>query len=189
MPRPRLLDDAEILDAVGRIVGRRGLRWTLADVAEEAGLAPATLVQRFGSKHEMVRAYAGRTPARALEAMRQAAGDAHGAERPVAALLALADNVADPEELANHVALLHADLTDPQLLESTRAFFVGVEAELAALVRQAVEEGSLLPCDPADVARRLYTAWNGTLVTWAVHRRGTLAEWATRDLRSVLDRL
>ena len=185
MPRPRTLDNGEVLDAVGRIVGRRGLGWTLADVAAEAGLAPATLLQRFGSKQEMVRAYAARTPERALAAMRLAAGAATGAERPVAALLALAPDVA-PEELANHVALLHADLTDPELLASTRAFFTAVEAELAALIRQAVDDGELPPCEPAEVARRLYTAWNGTLVTWAVHRRGPLVEWAGRDLRAVL---
>lgn len=49
-PRPRRIDDAALLDAAGRVVSRLGpAKFTLADVAREAGLSPAALVQRFGS--------------------------------------------------------------------------------------------------------------------------------------------
>src|SRR5262245_47347946 len=58
-PRPRLASDPEILAAVFRVAAKLGpLRLTLAEVAKEAGLSPAALVQRFGSKRELLLAAA-----------------------------------------------------------------------------------------------------------------------------------
>src|SRR5262245_53218875 len=54
-PRPRAIADADILTATHRAVTRVGpMRLTLADVAREAGVSPATLVQRFGSKRQLL---------------------------------------------------------------------------------------------------------------------------------------
>ena len=54
--RPRTHSDDALLDATFRAVGAVGpARLTLADVAREAGVAPATLVQRFGSKRALLR--------------------------------------------------------------------------------------------------------------------------------------
>ena len=54
MGRPRTKPDAAVLEAAGRVFGTVGPGFTLADVAKEAGLAPATLVQRFGSKRGLL---------------------------------------------------------------------------------------------------------------------------------------
>src|SRR4051794_38908319 len=57
--RPRTVSDAAILEATSRVIGRLGpSRLTLADVAEEIGLVPATLIQRFGSKRGLLLAFA-----------------------------------------------------------------------------------------------------------------------------------
>ena len=175
MPRPRLRDDAEILDAVGRIAGERGLAWTLADVAAAAGLSPAALVQRFGSKHGLLVAFARRSAAASLARLEAAgaAADGPARDRAVAALLALTAGVESPAALANSVALLHLDLTDPALLAITRELFAGLEERLGALVGP-------------ETARALLTAWNGSLITWAVRREGPLPTWVARDLRATL---
>jgi AcrR family transcriptional regulator len=53
--RPRTVSDEELLEATARAVSRVGpARLTLADVAKEAGVVPATLVQRFGTKRGML---------------------------------------------------------------------------------------------------------------------------------------
>src|SRR6266852_2475430 len=57
-PRPRVTSDADILTATQRVVSRLGPNLTLADVAKEAGVSPATLVQRFGSKRGLLLALA-----------------------------------------------------------------------------------------------------------------------------------
>ncbi|MDP8981022.1 MAG: TetR/AcrR family transcriptional regulator, partial [Acidobacteriota bacterium] len=55
MGRRKLTPDTDVLTATMRVVNRVGPgRLTLADVAAEAGLAPATLLQRFGSKRGLL---------------------------------------------------------------------------------------------------------------------------------------
>ena len=54
-PRPRIASDIEIIEAATRAVGLVGSsRLTLADIAVEAGISPGALVQRFGSKRDLV---------------------------------------------------------------------------------------------------------------------------------------
>jgi AcrR family transcriptional regulator len=54
-PRPRTVDDAAIAMAIGRVITKLGpAKLTLAAIAREAGLSPATLVQRFGSKRNLL---------------------------------------------------------------------------------------------------------------------------------------
>ena len=60
MGRRKVTPDADVLTATMRVVNRVGPgRLTLADVAAEAGLAPATLLQRFGSKRGLIDAVIG----------------------------------------------------------------------------------------------------------------------------------
>ena len=54
-PRPRQTSDEAILMATMRVMQRRSpVDLTLADVAKEAGVVPATLVQRFGTKRGLL---------------------------------------------------------------------------------------------------------------------------------------
>ena len=57
-PRPRATSDEDLLAATHRVVSRLGPNLTLADVAKEAGVSPATLMQRFGSKRGLLLAFA-----------------------------------------------------------------------------------------------------------------------------------
>lgn len=50
MPRPKLVSDADILDATRRVLLRQGAGFTLSDVATEVGLSRAALIQRFTNK-------------------------------------------------------------------------------------------------------------------------------------------
>jgi AcrR family transcriptional regulator len=55
MPRPRTVSDEAILDAVRDLAHRIGpARLTFAAVAAEVGLSAATLVQRFGSRRDLL---------------------------------------------------------------------------------------------------------------------------------------
>ena len=54
-PRPRETTDEEILSATARVMQRLGpTQITLADVAKEAGVVPATLIQRFKTKRGLL---------------------------------------------------------------------------------------------------------------------------------------
>src|SRR5262245_17341483 len=114
-PRPRTTSDEAILGAAYRVVSRQGPNLTLADVAREAGVSPATLVQRFGSKRGLLLSLvAGASGHVAAEYARIRA--AH--RSPLAALMAVGDCMAQmagtPETMANSLAFLQIDLTDPE---------------------------------------------------------------------------
>src|SRR5437868_13679603 len=64
-PRPRETSDEEILAATGRAMQNYSpTQLTLPHVAKEAGVVPATLIQRFGTKRNFLLAACRTAPAR-----------------------------------------------------------------------------------------------------------------------------
>ena len=188
MSRPRTASDTELLMAAARAVSLVGpARLTLADVAKEAGVVPATLVQRFGSKRDLLLALAKVGAEGSAEQFTQLRV-AHPS--PLAALHAVADCMAgmasSPQELANHLAFLHMDLTDPDFhrhaLEHSRGFTV----ELRKLIEEAIAAKEMMPCDSARIARLMGEVIHGSLVTWALYREGTAQEWLRQDMQTLL---
>ncbi|GAA3819345.1 TetR/AcrR family transcriptional regulator [Sphaerisporangium flaviroseum] len=188
MARPRTVSDEEILAAVTRVVGRTGPgRLTLAAVAEEAGIAPATLVQRFGSKRALLLGLH-KGDAQAVRERLREAGEEHGPvlETLVTNLIALAAPVAEPVAFSNHLAVLHQDLSDPEFHAQARAHARAMREEIEDLLRQAVAAGELRRVDLAQLARSVQTTYNGALITWAVHREAPLESWLRRELDALL---
>jgi AcrR family transcriptional regulator len=189
MPRPRTASDADILEAASRAIARLGpAKVTLADVAREVQLSPATLVQRFGSKRGLLLALA-KMGADSVEDCFAAVRAAHAA--PLAALIAavteMARQVTSPEELANGLAFLQMDVSEPDFhslaLENSRR----IEAGYRALLEEAVVAGELIPCDTARLARAVGAISGGSLLAWAIHREGTAEAWVRADLATLLD--
>ncbi len=186
--RPRSLSNDDILAAAARVLVRVGpARLTLADVAGEVGLVPATLIQRFGSKRGLLLAYA--EYAVGTVAPRFAAARAEQAS-PLAALFdalgRVTASMATPEALANSLSMLQLDLTDPDFNRHARRYLDVAQAEIRALLDEAVAAGELLPCDTDRLARAVHTTYNGSLVFWAIHQEGPLGDWLRRDLDLVL---
>ena len=183
-----MTDDA-ILDAAGRAIGRIGpARLTLADVAAEVGLAPATLVQRFGSKRGLLLAFAERGAGDVTEAFAAArAARAAPLAALVAALVGMTAGVATPESLANHLALLQLDLSDPAFHRHARDQAVAVRSEIRALLDAAIAAGELAPTDTDRLARTVQMTYNGALLTWAIDREGTVADWLSGELAPILE--
>jgi AcrR family transcriptional regulator len=58
-PRPKRAPDSHVIEAAARVVAERGAAATrLSDVAAAAGFAPATLIQRFGTRERLLQAVA-----------------------------------------------------------------------------------------------------------------------------------
>jgi AcrR family transcriptional regulator len=188
MGRPRITPDAAVLEAASRVVSRFGpSRFTLSDVAKEAGLAPATLIQRFGSKRGLLLALA-RMAAEGAEACFAKVRAAN--RSPLKALFAsfaeMARMAETPEVLANSLAFLQIDLTDPDFrrwtLMSSRATLAGFRA----LLEDAIRAGELHRCDTEGLARLIQAATHGSMVAWAFHQEGGVEEWMRRDMRLLL---
>jgi len=186
-PRPRATSDAQIFAATHRAVSRLGpVKLTLAKVAAEAGVSPATLVQRFGSKRGLLLAFAANGSASSDEA--DVIRRKHSS--PLEALAAYADCFAGlaptPEVLANNLAFLQIDLVDPDFRKLADAAARSTRQEIRKFLDDAVKSGELLPCDTVRLATAVAGMMNGSLLQWAIDREGDVKDRMRADLDTLL---
>jgi AcrR family transcriptional regulator len=188
-PRPRTVANADIFAAASRVMSRAGpTHLTLAAIAKEAGLAPATLVQRFGSKRGLLLTLS----SGAAEFVDQCFATVRAEHTsPLDALVAAATVMTQitttPEEMANHLAYLQVDITDPDfhrhILDHTQRTVNGYRA----LLDDAVAAGELMSCDTTRLALAVSSVAGGSLLSWAILREGSSLDWVRRDLATLLD--
>ncbi|WP_028193719.1 TetR/AcrR family transcriptional regulator [Salinispora pacifica] len=187
--RPRGVDDVVILRATTHVMGQVGpAGLTLAAVARAVGLAPATLAQRFGSKHGLLLALANQTEKDINELVgrvRRTHDSALGAlttlmVRSVAAL-------STPESYANHLAFLCMDLGDPQLYERALTIHHTQQRMIEQLLTEAADTGELrTDSSPAALARTVQAVTAGAGLNWALEREGRLEQRLRQELDAVL---
>jgi AcrR family transcriptional regulator len=188
-PRPRSTSDADILSATHRAVVRVGpKRLTLADVAREAGVSPATLVQRFGSKRQLLLAF---VASGSSEIEAEWASILSLAQRsPLEALYAYAECMAGmaptPDVLANHMSFLQMDLVDPEFHHHALANARHTLEFLRKTLDDAVDKRQLVPCDTTRLARAVQATVGGSLMQWAIDREGKLRRRLREDLEMLL---
>jgi AcrR family transcriptional regulator len=187
-PRPRLLDDAAILAAAGLAIVRLGpAKLTLADIAREAGVSAATLVQRFGSKRGLLLALA-RSAVDGVDACFEAIRAEHPS--PLEALMSAATDMTrhlrKPEEMANHLAFLQMDLSDPEFHHLAFENAGRIRAGYVALLKDAVKAGELARCDTARLGAAIESLSGGSLIAWAIYRRGNANAWVRKDLETLI---
>jgi AcrR family transcriptional regulator len=187
-PRPKTVDDAAVAAAFARVIAKLGpSRLTLAAIAREAGLSPATLIQRFGSKRQLlVELSKGAGDAGPLvERLRGEGTDPLEIVRAV--LLHYASMAPTPEVMINSFgAYLQIDLADPALRRFVVASTKQNLALMAQLLREAEASGAIVCPDPAGTARVLLATTTGSLLHWAASREGKAAVWLARDVDAAL---
>ena len=187
-PRPRETSDAEILAAAARVMKSRSpVELTLADVAKEAGVVPATIIQRFGTKRDLLLA---NCKAWTADVAGQFAGARAKYGSPLKTLIELlvesSGFAATPESMANFLAYIQIDLSDPEFRAVLLTQFVTTRDETKKLLDDAVAAGELKPCDTTELARLAQEVNGGAMLDWAVYRKGPLATWIRRSLESLL---
>jgi AcrR family transcriptional regulator len=187
MPRPRTISDEAVLDAVLALALRVGpARVTFAAAAAEAGLSAATLVQRFGTKRELLLA----ADKRGIDLWVGALDRSKAASplaRVVEGLVLAVEPDATPEQMANGVAMLQLDLADPDFHAETLRGARAVRARMARDLSAALEAGELRSgTDVAALATLVETTYHGAMIGWAIHREGTLADWMRAQVETVL---
>jgi len=186
--RPRETSDAEILAAAARVMQRLSpLELTLADVAKEAGVVPATIIQRFGTKRELLLA---NCKAWTADVAGQFAAARAKYGSPLKTLVEYSVDcsgfAATPESMANSLAYLQIDLTDPDFHAVLLTQFATTRDEIRKLLDDAVAGRELKTCDTAELARLVQQLNGGAMLDWAVYRKGPLAAWIRRSLEALL---
>ena len=188
-PRPRKVSDEDVFAAAYRAMNRLSPgELTLAEIAAEAGVTAGALVQRFGSKRELMLALSAGAAA-ATGDMIEGLRATHPA--PLDALRAyarcLAELAGTPEALGRSLAYLQIDITDAafrrHLLVQARA----TRASISRLLMEAHANGELAAdTDVPRLARAVETALSGSMLTFGIYQEGTAAEWMIADLDAVL---
>jgi AcrR family transcriptional regulator len=189
MARPQKVTDEDIFMAAHRAMSRLGPgELTLADIAREAGVTAGLLVQRFGSKRDLLLAlaekFSGGTGQMFAEMRR-------GHRSPLAALRAYSDCMAQmaatPAAFARNFAYLQIDLTDPDFRQHISKNAAASRVELQKLVREAIAAGELKPDTNAkQLARTIEAVVGGSMLSWAFYQEGAADKWMRHDLDAVL---
>jgi AcrR family transcriptional regulator len=188
-PRPRTVSDEDLINATMRVMSRLGpVKLTLAEVAKEAGVTAATLVQRFGSKRAMMLKISSDAAgsADACFAMVRAAHPRSPLAAIYAAATAMTEHMGTPEELANSLAFLQIDISDPDFHVHTLEMSKKHVAGYRALLKDAIAAGELEPHDTLRMARAINAIAGGSLIAWAIFREGTAERWVRRDVETLL---
>ncbi len=180
--RPRLVTDDEIFDAIVTVISKRGPSGATMDrIADEVGLTGPALAHRFGNKRQLFLAFAERQP-QAVEDLIASQRATH--TEPLDALLGFYTTLVAPmttrTEVANHLAMLNLDLTDPDLGKHATDHARAIKRCTTELLADAGIH------HPAEAANKLYTTWNGAILTWAIDGTGTLPAWIKRHLEQAL---
>ena len=186
-PRPRQTTDEHLLAAAHRVVSRVGPHLTLAEVAKEAGVSPATLVQRFGSKRGLLLALvASASGAARLEFARIRGTHPDPVEAIREAVRCVASMAQTPDAVSKGLAFLQIDLSDPEFHRHAYAQAKDTVEEFRRLLDHAVKAGRLQRCNTRPLARALHAIIGGSMVSWAVLREGSAEKWMLADVDTLL---
>jgi AcrR family transcriptional regulator len=144
---------------------------TLAHVGQEAGLSAATLVQRFGSKRELLLAVMKHAIASTKERHVAANNSTDSAlEAIFTCAMDRSGTFAGPDVLGNLFAFYLSDLSDPEFRALTSDNARQAIESFKGLLDKAVENGELAESyvDTQQLAETIYSLMVGTLITWTV---------------------
>ena len=102
----------------------------------------------------------------------------------VAAALVITEGVTDPATVANHLAQLGVDMSDPALREGLSTLRSRVREVLRVLLAAAALRGAP---PPARAARIVAGLAHGTQLDWALAPSGRLTDRLRADVRAVLE--
>jgi AcrR family transcriptional regulator len=188
-PRRRKAEDADVFEALVRVMQRRGpAELTLREIAAEAGVTAGALVQRFGSKREMLLAHARHAAATGdtgVTVRRLRTSSPLETLRSAAALYA--QLASSPRAAVRNLAYLHNDLADPVLRRHLLRLSRAARGWYEALLTDAVAARELrADTDVRGLARLIEVTLRGSFLNWALYREGSAADWLRQDLDAML---
>lgn len=182
MPRKRTIADDEILEHALALVREQGpAALSFGLLASRVGLSGSTLVQRFGTKAELLRS----TLLLAWQHLDQRTADADalagdGAEGVVDLLVRLTATY-DAASYADQLLILREDLRDPALRARGEAWI----ATLTGAVERRLRRRRTSP----GLGRLVVTHWQGSLTVWSFTREAPLRDHVEASMRQLLRRL
>jgi AcrR family transcriptional regulator len=180
MARPRRISNEAVLEGALKVMFRTGpAEFTLAAVAAEVGIAPPTLMQRFGDKRGLILSALAQDNAAFATALAEAPRG-RGRAAVLELFRLLTPDLQEPADLATGLLWMREDFRDPDLNALARARWT--------MLREAVAERlAPLPIPAALAVRLLEAQWQGAFNQWGFFREGRLTDFVTQSLDAWFD--
>jgi AcrR family transcriptional regulator len=180
MPRNRTISDEALLDAALALVRELGPEaLTFSNLASRVGLAASTIVQRFKTKPELLRASLLRAWDRLDDDTAAAIQTAPSGPGGVTEMLVRLSGQYDAHDFADQLRVLREDLRDPVLTARGRAWL--------STLADAID--ARLPGAGGGVGMLILAHWQGTLTVWSFTRQEPVQAMVRRNLDELLNRL
>lgn len=184
MPRSRTISDKEVLDTTIRLVGLHGVdKLTFAALSTHTGLAAATLVQRFGTKQQLLTAVTKHCLQSMVPIMVKAQ---HEHASPLQAIYAafgmMARSITSVREFANGQVFFYLALTDPETNALLHKSMTESRDKIEQLLRDAMRANELKPCETKALALTLQSVYEGAITTWLVYQEDSIETWVNDRL-------
>ncbi len=180
MARTKRISDEAVLDGALKVMLRGGpADFTLSAVAAETGLAPATLLQRFGDKQTLIVRALGRDNGEFARLIAEAP-PVVGREAVLDLFWLLTPDMDDPAVLADQILWLREDFRNADLAALSQDRFRMLRAAIAARLPP-------LSVSPETGARLLEAQWQGAVNQWGFFHEGKLGDYVARCLNDWFD--
>jgi AcrR family transcriptional regulator len=151
MARSKLISDRDVFQQVLAVLLQNGEKAvTFSTVSAATGLAPSTLVQRFGSCNEMILSAIAQAWAELDDLVEAVTLDVAALNKGLASLLKSLVGPVDPG------ALLMLSLRDPALIRRAKAWRHKVEQAIAARLDDSAKA--------KETAALIFAAWQGRML-------------------------
>jgi AcrR family transcriptional regulator len=183
MPRKRTIPDETLLDAALAIVHESGPdSLTFAALAPRVGLAPSTIVQRYGTKAQLLQSALLRAWDLLDDQTEVAARAAPLDPSGVTDLLVRLTGQYDVHDFADQLLVLREDLRDPLLRARGDAWLSTLTAEVDRRLSEVPEIGR-------GLGELIVTYWQGVLTVWSFRREADAVSVVRAALEDFLNRV
>lgn len=192
MPQKKLINDETVLEKALLVISEHGPEnFTLADVGKAVGLAPATLMQRFGSKQKLLVLAAKQANIKMkgdLEELKKQ--QLPWEEELMHLLVGVPDGFGSRQEIANSLSVLKLDMVDPELHPIARDLFNRLQKRIQELLVEGRKSNQLKPSiDTKTTTLELDALRHGLVIQWTLNGKGNLHTWMENGFKSYLKRI
>lgn len=192
MGRKKSVDDQSVLEKAMLVISRVGPdRFTLTDIGKATGLAPATLMQRFGSKQQLLILAA----KHANEKLKQDLEQLKKSHLPwdqelIQFLSAVPEGFRSRQEIASSLGVLKLDMVDPELHAIARRLFDSLREHIYKVLKNGQSSNQIHDTlDLKEITWELDALRHGLVIQWTLSGAGSLQKWLEKGIKIYLKRI
>lgn len=192
MAQKKIIDDPSVLEKALLVISEYGPdTFTLADVGKAVGLAPATLMQRFGSKQKLLILAAKQANTKLIKDLGELKRKKLSWDKELIHLLCgMPEGFATRENIAKSLGLLKLDMIDPELHPIARELFESLRRRIQELLSFGQSAGELdTSLDVDALTWELDALRHGLVIQWTLSGKGTLAKWLEKGFHHYFNRI